>query len=299
MKLTILIATKNRVDDLLVTLNKIKPLFNENLNCVVFDDGSTDSTYDKVHALFPEVQLLRNNVSKGYMFCRNKMLNETNADFAISLDDDAHFLSENPIPLIVDYFNNNSNCGVIAMRILWNKKEAKNLLSDDAVEQVKSFVGCGHVWRIKAWRDIPNYPEWFEFYGEENFASFQLIKKQWETHYVPSILVQHRVSLKERAKNASQFKFRYRRSMRADWYNYLLFLPLNKIPRCIGYSFWYQCKAKIFKGDSKVILPLFMVILDAMIAIPKIIKHRNALTVEEYTTYLKLSEAKIFWKPEK
>jgi hypothetical protein len=39
------------------------------------------------------------------------------------------------------------------------------------VENVKSFVGCGHAWRMKAWHEIPNYPEWFEFYGEENYAS--------------------------------------------------------------------------------------------------------------------------------
>jgi hypothetical protein len=31
------------------------------------------------------------------------------------------------------------------------------------VEVLQSFVGCGHVWRMDAWRTIENYPEWFIF----------------------------------------------------------------------------------------------------------------------------------------
>jgi hypothetical protein len=42
---------------------------------------------------------------------------------------------------------------------------------------LQSFVGCGHVWRMDAWRTIENYPEWFYFYGEEDFASYLLFKK--------------------------------------------------------------------------------------------------------------------------
>ena len=151
---------------------------------------------------------------------------------------------------------------------------------------------------MKAWREIPNYPEWFQFYGEENFASYQLFKTQWEVHYVPEILVQHRVDLKERAKDLKSFAFRYRRAIRADWYNYFLFLPLTKIPRLMAYSLWMQCKTKIFKGNFKVISPLFLAIADLFLAVPKLIKHRNALTSEEYTAYAKLNDAKIYWKPE-
>lgn len=225
------------------------------------------------------------------------MLNETPADFAISLDDDAHFLVENPIEIITDYFQKNQNCGLIASRIFWSKQIAENSKSNEISEQVQSYVGCGHVWRMKAWRDIPNYPEWFEFYGEENFASYQLFIKKWQINYVPELFVQHRVDLKERAKSKSVFSFRYRRAIRADWYNYFLFLPLIKIPRLLAYSIWMQFKTKIFKGDLKVIKPLFLAIFDLIIATPKLIKHRNSLTSEEYQAYLKLSGAKIYWKP--
>lgn len=299
VKTTILISTKNRCADLLFTLEKIRHLISEQLTCVVFDDGSIDGTFEKVKAQFPQVELYRNGVSKGYIYCRNKMLNETDADFAISLDDDAHFLSENPIDSILNYFTNNPRCGLIATRIFWGKTAPEALQTEETSQKVKSFVGCGHVWRLKAWREIPNYPEWFEFYGEENFAAFQLFKTQWEVHYVPEILVQHRVDLKERAKDTKAFAFRYRRAIRADWYTYFLFLPWSKIPRKMAYSLWMQGKGKIFKGQFKVITPLFLAICDLFWAVPKLMQHRNALTSQEYEAYAKLNEAKIFWKPEK
>ena len=296
-KVSILISTKNRCGDLLLTLSKIKHLLNQNVTCVVFDDGSTDETSEKVKSNFPQVTLLRNQTSKGYIYCRNKMLNETDADFAISLDDDAHFLTENPIEIITEYFAKNPNCGLIATRIFWSKTAPENTNDNEIPQKVKSYVGCGHVWRMKAWRDIPNYPEWFQFYGEENFASFQLFKTKWEIQYVPELLVLHRVDLKERTKSNNDFAFRYRRSLRADWFNFFLFFPISKIPRKLSYSIWMQCKSKIFKGDFKVIKPLFLAIFDLIANFPKLIKHRNALTSEEFNNYLKLNEAKIYWKP--
>ena len=298
-KISVLISTKNRRDDLLFTLNATKHLFNKNVTCVVYDDGSSDETYENVKSNFPEIVLLRNEVSKGYIYCRNKMLSETTADFAISLDDDAHFLTENPMEIITDYFSNNPACGVIAARIFWGKDKVENAVNNEIAQKVKSYIGCGHVWRMKAWRDIPNYPEWFEFYGEENFASFQLLKKKWEVHYVPELLVQHRVDLKNRTQTNNDFAFRHRRSLRADWYNYFLFFPLSKIPLKLAYSIWMQFKNKIFKGNFKVVLPLFMAIFDLILAVPKLISNRNSLTSVEYSNYLKLNEAKIYWKPEK
>lgn len=298
-KIAILISTKNRCKDLLHTLQKNKHLISENVKCVVYDDGSTDSTFEKVKTHFPEVEIKRNETSKGYIFCRNKMLNETDADYAISLDDDAHFLTENPLNSIESHFSQNPKCGLIATRIYWGLDEVENKFSDDKIQSVKSFIGCGHIWNMKAWRTIPNYPEWFQFYGEENFASLQLFKNHWKIHYVPELLVQHRVDMKQRAKSKNEIAFRYRRAIRADWYNYFLFFPFSKIPKKMAYSIWMQFKNKIFKGNLKVAFPLFLAIIDLIISFPKLIKYRNALSSEEYNDYLKLNDTKIYWKPEK
>ena len=296
-KITILIATKNRCNDLQFTLQKNQYLWSDAVSCVVFDDGSTDGTSEMMQSHFPEIKLLRNDISKGYLYCRNKMLNETNAEYAISLDDDAHFLTENPIKIIASYFQENPSCGLIATRIFWGTEPPLNTINLETNTKVKSFIGCGHVWRMNAWHDIPNYPEWFEFYGEENVASLHLFKKKWEVHYVPELFVQHRVNMADRAKSAKNSAFRYRRAIRADWYTYFMFFPLKTIPRKMAYSLWMQCKNKIFKGNLKVVFPLLLAIFDLLKSIPKLKANRNAFTMKEYRNYSKLNEAKIYWKP--
>lgn len=197
---SILISTKNRSEDLLFTLAKIDSIIKRNdVECMVFDDGSTDQTFESVKQQFPKVKLIRNEASKGYLFCRNKMLSETKATYAISLDDDAHFVAKNPLEIIEQKFIEHPNCGLIAFRIFWGMELPKTLGTNEKSEQVNGFVGCGHVWRMQAWREIPNYPEWFIFYGEEEFASYQLFKINKQIIYEPSILVHHRVDvLKEK-----------------------------------------------------------------------------------------------------
>lgn len=294
----ILITTKNRKTDLAFTLNKIKCLLKESkVACVVFDDGSTDGTFEYVKENFPEVQLQRNPVSKGYIFCRNKMLNETQADYAISLDDDAHFVTENPLEFIRNHFEANANCGLIALRIFWGLQEPKSTISVVKSQRVQGFVGCAHVWRMSAWRKIPNYPEWFVFYGEENFASFQLFKTNSEIHYLPEVLVHHRVDVKAR-RNDADYTIRLRRSLRSGWYLFFLFYPLKSIPRKMGYSLWIQLKMKVFKGDFKALKAIVLALFDLIWNFPNIIKNSNRLTQKEYESYNQLPETKIYWQLE-
>lgn len=292
------ITTKNRKSDLAFTLEKINYLLNQDkVECVVFDDGSTDGTYEFVSQNFPKIKIQRNPVSKGYIFCRNKMLNKTKSVYVISLDDDAHFLTKNPLESIQRHFENNTNCGLIALRIFWGLQEPSSEVSNEKSQRVQGFVGCAHVWRMSAWRAIPSYPEWFVFYGEENFASYQLFKKNWEVHYLPEVLVHHRVDLKSRKSNAD-FTLRLRRSLRSSWYLLFLFYPIATIPRKMIYSIWMQLK-KVFKGDFKALEALILALLDLVWNIPRIIKNSRRLPQKEYETYQKLEPTKIYWQPEK
>jgi glycosyltransferase involved in cell wall biosynthesis len=296
---SIQISTKNRKSDLGITLGKINYLLEDmSVECVVFDDGSVDGTYEYVKFHFPNVKIQKNTISKGYLFCRNKMLNETEATFAISLDDDAHFITINPLEVIKKHFDDNVNCGLLALRIFWGLEEPNSIVSAEHTQRVKGFVGCAHVWRMKAWNAIPNYPEWFVFYGEEDFASYQLFKKDWTVNYLPGVLVNHRVDVKSRKKDLD-YGIRLRRSLRSGWYVYFLFYPIRIIPEKMAYSIWMQFKLKVFKGDFEALKAISLALLDLGLAVPKIIKNTNRLTRQEYHSYQQLDDKKIYWRPEK
>lgn len=296
-KFSILITTKNRKDDLDFTLHKIQHLLDrEDVICIICDDGSKDETYSFIQENYPEIQLIQNKKSKGLIYSRNRMMDLVTSEFAISIDDDLHFITKNPLEIIEKSFNENPKVGLFSFRIYWNLKEPEITSCNEVLHQMKSFAGGANVWRMSAWRDIPDYPAWFVFYGEEDFASFQLFKKKWDVYYLPEILVNHRVDVKSRKKNAD-YSLRLQRSLRSGWYLYFLFYPFKTIPGKLSYSVWMQLKSKVFKGDFKALKALFLASVNLIFAFPKIIKNSNRLSLEEYRTYQELEDTKLYWKP--
>ena len=294
-KFSILITTKNRLEDLKFTLQKINHLLErEDVECLICDDGSTDGTSNFIETNYKSIQLIKNTKSKGLIHSRNRLLNLTKATYAITLDDDAHIVSQNPLETIEHYFETNKKCAVMALRIFWGKLLPDNLNHTLANMRVKGFVGCGHVWRMDAWRTIPNYPDWFVFYGEEDFAAFQLFKTNWEVHYNPDILVHHRVDIKSRKKD-NDYQLRLRRSLRSGWYLYLLFYPWQEIPKRFIYTLWIQFKTKVFKGDFKAFLAILQALGDVLITKPRLIKNTHRLSKKEFLAYSKLPETKLYW----
>ena len=296
---SILITTKNRKDDLAFTLRKSQYLLDrEDVTFIICDDGSTDDTFAFIQDQYPKIHVIRNSESKGLIHCRNKLMSLVTTECAISIDDDLHFITQNPLEIIQDAFNKNSKIALFSFRIFWNLEEPQTTNCDEVSHQMKSFAGGANVWRMSAWREIPDYPAWFIFYGEEDFASYQLFKKKCEVHYLPEVLVNHRVDIKSRKKNAD-YSLRLQRSLRAGWYLYFLFYPVKIIPGKLAYSIWMQLKLKVFKGDFKALKALLLAMLDLLFSIPKIIKNANRLSIKEYHAYQKLQETKIYWEPGK
>ncbi len=295
---TIIITTKNRKAELAFTLKKIQTLLQrEDVNCIICDDGSTDGTIPFLQSQYPQIKFIQNLKSEGLIYSRNRLMQLVTSDYAISIDDDLHFITENPLESIYAFFDKNPKVGVLSFRIFWGISQPQNVFSLEQSHRMKSFAGGAHVFRMRSWYEIPNYPDWFIFYGEEDFTSFQLFKKNIEIHYFPEVLVHHRVDVKSR-KNNSDYSLRLRRSLRSGWYLYFLFLPLQKIPKKMTYSIWMQLKLKVFKGDFKALQALILAMLDFVVAIPKIIQNSNRLTQTEYDAYQKLEETKLYWMPE-
>ncbi len=294
---TILITTYNRKNELNNTLLSLRLFMVTGVPVIVCDDGSSDGTSELIRKSFPEIHLISNEENLGLIYSRNRLLNLVTTSYAISLDDDANFLSEAPLGKMANYFEAHPRCAVISFRIYWGLECPKEKETSDGPEVVKSFVGCGHAWRMQAWKEIPDYPSWYRFYGEENFASSQLFKTCREVHYLPTILVHHRVDNKARKKNKDYY-LRARKSLRADWFNYFIFYPKSQLVRL----FLYTIKAQLLKAkktrDMKVVKNLFLALGDIVVNSRRLKKNRNSLTSSEYSEWKKLPNARIYWKKE-
>lgn len=298
-KFSILITTKNRRNDLSFTLNKISHLLSRNdVECIICDDGSSDGTFDYVSQNYPGVLLIKHETSKGLMHSRNELLQHASGEYAISIDDDLHFITEQPLEIIDDYFRENPQTDLLSFRIFWGLSAPSSTSTDESPQRVRSFAGGAHVLRISSWRKIPDYPVWFVFYGEEDFISYQMLRRNMEIHYLPQVLTHHRVDLKER-KNNNDYYIRQRRALRSDWYLYFLFVPLKFIPKKMTYSIWTQfTKRVVEKRNPNAMKTIMLALFDLVAAAPKIIRYKNRLTLEQYASFKQLESAKLYWKPE-
>ncbi|WP_241234705.1 glycosyltransferase family 2 protein [Nonlabens ponticola] len=271
-------------------------ILSEELDVVIIDDGSSDGTYEFVKNNYPAIRAFRNQRSLGLMACRNFLLENAKGKYSISLDDDAHILTPEYTKKLLSFFNDNPKCAVAALRIFWSVDEPSRIDTLDKPQQVQSFVGCGHVWNMHAWKEIDPYPEWFEFYGEEDYASYQLFKNGWKVLYYPAILVQHRVDLKQRKKDRENYYSRLGKGIRAGWFLYAMFYPLKPAIRMISYSLWIKLKNDVFKGDLRMLLILISVVKDFIFNCHRFI-NSNRLTMKEYKEFKKIDKAKIYWTP--
>lgn len=297
--ITVLIATRNRIKELQKTLNRSAFLLNdERVKFIICDDNSSDDTYDYLKKEYPKIKLLRNERQMGIFYSRNLMFNNVESKYAITIDDDINFVSAFDVNNIFNYFKDHPKCAIMAFRIFWGIELPNTLVSNEIPKQVKSFGAGGHAIKIEDWKSIPKLPDWFVFYGEEDFMSIQLFKRGKEVHYTPDFFVHHRVDLKKRKKEKDYIR-RLRLSLRSGWYLYVLFYPLKTIPKRFVYTLWIQFKTKVFKGDFKAFIGISQALFDLLFNMIILVKNSNRLSEKEFLDYSKLSNAKLYWSPEK
>src|SRR5215831_9526139 len=103
MKVSVVIATKNRKDELYRAISSVVRQ-TELAEIVVLDDGSSDGTSDMVRSKFPHVRLDRTESSLGCVVQRNRGAILCSGDVIVSIDDDAEFSSSRIIEQTVAGF---------------------------------------------------------------------------------------------------------------------------------------------------------------------------------------------------
>ena len=295
IKFSIAITTRNRMEDLKYTLSSLKPLIaRDDVELLLCDDASNDGTTEYLSSNFLENTIF-NTKAKGLIYNRNKLNNLAKGEFIISLDDDANFLCQNPFDKIEHIFRENPNCAVVAFHIYWGQNRPKISILEDSF-CTKSFVGCGHAWRKSIWDRLDmSYPSWYKFYGEEEFASFKIFKNGYKIMFNSAILVHHRVNVKGRKKDKDYIQ-RTRRALRAAWFNYLIFLPLNTIPKKIAYSIYMQFKLKTLRGDFRATLAMLLALVDFIYFFPINLRHTDRLSCASLKTYSAINDTVIYYK---
>jgi GT2 family glycosyltransferase len=179
---SIVIATRNRRQDLLVTLQSCAAQNHPSVEILVYDDASEDGSADDVRALFPQVRLFACPGRVGYIALRNRGFRDAAGEFVISLDDDAYFTDATTVSRIVEWFGAYPRAAALALP--FQEPARTNALPASATPRpgvpLRQFMGCAHAIRRQAALELGGYPELLVHQGEERDLCIRLLDAGYE-----------------------------------------------------------------------------------------------------------------------
>lgn len=189
MKVCIGITTFNRAEILRKAIRSAMEQDYPQKEIVVVDDASTDGT-PELQAEFPNVRWHRFETSQGYRAARNLMMSETDAELFCSLDDDSWFTSSDGLRRGVELFETAPELAAVGFEIL----DQGNPVGRTVVRAVPSnmFIGCGHLLRLSAARQVGLYHDLpGDYGGEEKDLSIRLLDAGFDVVRLNGVHVWH------------------------------------------------------------------------------------------------------------
>ena len=188
------IATKNRWQDLEITLTKIKKAGLDTLPIIIFDDASDQPCPFDVSNLSLPIQIHRFTESKGYIVRRNQIAQSIKTKYYLSLDDDSYPVSGS-LEAAVDFAESQENLLCLSFPI-YNPvlSEYQNQSFNKEPYPVRCFVGCGHLLHREKFLELGGYREELIHQGEEMEIAARAFQKNWYCYHFPDLLIHHTAS---------------------------------------------------------------------------------------------------------
>lgn len=183
------IVTRNRAGILPKSIDSALSQSYPNVQVAVLDDGSGDGTA-ALRSGFLSVDWQRWERSRGYMEARNHLMRAASADYYLSLDDDAWFMDGDEIAVAIEYLEANPRVAAAAFDILSPDRPRP---ADRSVPRpIHMFIGCGHLVRMSAVREVGFYEPGPGLYGsEEKDLCLRFLDRHWDVHLLPGVHVWH------------------------------------------------------------------------------------------------------------
>jgi GT2 family glycosyltransferase len=195
---TVVIASRNRRDDLLATLPR------HEAPVVLVDNGSTDGTVAAVRAAHPEVTVLPlpANIGAG---ARTVGARRAGTEFVAFADDDSWW-APGDLARAVEIMRTHPRLALLNARILVGPEERLDPVCAEMAQSplgtapdlpgpsLLGFVACGALVRTAAFEAVGGFDEVVRFPGEEERVALDLAAAGWGMAYVDAVTVHHHPS---------------------------------------------------------------------------------------------------------
>jgi GT2 family glycosyltransferase len=204
MKISVIIATRNRLEDLRVTINGFLRQTYQDKEIVVVDNASTDGTRELLIKEFPEIKYfwLPDNIDiKGF----NLAFELSEGDIIWRCDSDSHPENEYAFENVIEIFEKFPYISMIATEdiemgsggVVWDwypLKIDKSKMPEDGFP-ANVFAGTGIVIRREVFEKIGGF---WEFGFEESDFAARAILAGFNIRYFPNIKTLHYASPRDR-----------------------------------------------------------------------------------------------------
>lgn len=257
-KISIVIITYNRIENLLIAIKSVKKQINIKYEMIIVDNNSNDSTEEVINKLASEnkdIKYIKLNDNKGVAIARNIGFENCNGEYVFFLDDDAYISKNDFLYNLVDIIENNSMIGAISSRVYDTQKKKDLIPTRSKLHSNKLlyFQGGSHLIRKSIFGNSSLYPE-IKYGSEELFAAFRIYNKGYYIFYSEKNLVIHDPNVLNRIDKKDTYYFnlvnRYRVKLKLFP---LVILPLEylviaiKLMKGFGLNKYYW---NIFLNDN-------------------------------------------------
>lgn len=242
-KISILILTHNRADDLLALLESLS--LQENMSQVLEEililNNASDESYDHVEAYIrahPELRVAYtwSDQNTGVTGGRNKLMQAAKGALLLTIDDDMVFSQRDALQRIAGLFEKplfkDANTAIITIEVIYhstgkvqvNAFPHKKFRKFHPKKQFLTyfFAGGANVMKREAVLATHAFPEYF-FYGMEEYdLSYSLLKLGYAIGYDGSVSVEHKESPYGRQAHYKKLSMQWVNKSKVAW----RYLPL-------------------------------------------------------------------------
>jgi GT2 family glycosyltransferase len=283
-----MITTKNRVKDLKRTCDVLRKLSPPPLEVLITADGCTDETVEmlKAETLKTEIKNLKvivNEVGKGSVAARDRMLREAHGDIVLSLDDDSYPEQLDCLARISALFAQRPSLAVLHFPQRTDEYPETLAQTDFGPERLtRSFANSGAVFRRSIYLELPGFqPRFVHMYEEPDFA-LQCFAARYEVYYSPVVTIRHHYSSQVRNEMRN-----HHRHARNEFWSTLMRCPF---PQALGLAayrvfsqFRYACKRGM---DWAIREPVWW--WQAFSGVSDCLRRRNPVSWTSYQAWLEL-----------
>jgi len=278
-----MITTRNRVEDLRRTCEVLQRLAPAPLEILITADGCTDGTVEFVRSALPGARLTVNEVGRGSVAARDRMIREAKGDLVFALDDDSYPEQPDCLARVASVFEKRPRLAVAHFPQRTDEyPESLSQTDFGAGRLTRSFANSGAALKRSVYLQLPGFePHFFHMYEEPDYA-LQCVAAGYEIYFTPVVTIRHHYS----GRGRNQIRIHHRHARNEFWsalmrcpFPYVVVLALYRVFS----QFRYACK----RGVGWVLRePVWW--CQALWGVPFCLRRRKAIPWEAYQEWLML-----------